>query len=92
MRLQTSKPLQLAVNHDSSLVFVPYRAGSGAYMYGLVRHSEHSMATTSPSTAAVLVCMIRNCTLEATKKLLVWSPFNLEEDDTIEGDRDNWSD
>lgn len=93
MRLQTSKPLQLAVNHDSSLVFVPCMATAKAYNVW----SGTTFGTFHGHYESVNCCCFSLHDQELytgsnDKKLLVWSPFNLEEDETIEGDRDNWSD
>ncbi|XP_020247940.1 DNA excision repair protein ERCC-8-like [Asparagus officinalis] len=95
MRLQTSKALQLAINEDSSLVFVPCMATVKAYdmwsgmMYRTFRgHYE-----------AVNCCCFSSQDQELytgsnDRKVLIWSPPNLakEGDGSLEEDRDNWSD
>ncbi|PKU72690.1 WD repeat-containing protein ATCSA-1 isoform X1 [Dendrobium catenatum] len=77
MRLQTSKPLQLAISHDSSLVFVPcmssvkaYHVWSGVTFQTLRGHYE-----------SVNCCYFNYHDQEIytgsnDRKVLVWSPFS----------------
>ncbi|WVZ68111.1 hypothetical protein U9M48_017093 [Paspalum notatum var. saurae] len=102
MRLQTGKPLQLAVTKDPSLVFIPCMASIKAYNlwsgtafrtfrghYELVNccyYSEHDQELYTGSN---------------DRQILVWSPSTpafteMEDDDKQHGlsaaDEDNWSD
>ncbi|XP_020592758.1 DNA excision repair protein ERCC-8-like [Phalaenopsis equestris] len=97
MRLQTSKPLQLAVTNDSSLVFVPcmssvkaYHVWSGVTFQTLRGHYE-----------SVNCCYFNWHDQEIytgsnDRKILVWSPLSPAvaetEGDCKGADRDSWSD
>lgn len=95
MRLQTCKALQLAINEDSSLVFVPCMATVKAYdvwsgkLYRAFRGHYESVncCCFSPQDQELY-------TGSNDRKLLVWSPSNpsMEEDDTTGVDCDHWSD
>ncbi|CAD6229036.1 unnamed protein product [Miscanthus lutarioriparius] len=100
MRLQTGKPLQLAVTEDPSLVFVPCMASIKAYNLW----SGTTFRTFRGHYELVNCCYYSEQDQELytggnDRQILVWSPSTpafteMEDDDkTLSGaDEDNWSD
>ncbi|CAD6235864.1 unnamed protein product [Miscanthus lutarioriparius] len=100
MRLQTGKPLQLAVTEDPSLVFVPCMASIKAYNLW----SGTTFQTFRGHYELVNCCYYSERDQELytggnDRQILVWSPSTpafteMEDDDkTLSGaDEDNWSD
>ncbi|GJN17105.1 hypothetical protein PR202_gb04147 [Eleusine coracana subsp. coracana] len=102
MRLQTGKPLQLAVTDDPSLVFVPCMASVKAYNLW----SAMTFQTFRGHYELVNCCYYNTQYQELytgsnDRQILVWSPSTppfteMEDDDKQHGlsavDEDNWSD
>lgn len=97
MRLQTSKPLQLAVTHDLSLVFVPCMSSIRAYHLW----SGVTFQTLRGHYESVNCCYINWHDQEIysgsnDRKILVWSPISSAvsemEGEYKAADQDNWSD
>lgn len=100
MRLQTGKPLQLAVTEDPSLVFVPCMASIKAYNLW----SGKTFQTFRGHYELVNCCYYSEQDQELytgsnDRQILVWSPSTpaftkMEDDDKIlsAADEDNWSD
>ncbi|VAH66048.1 unnamed protein product [Triticum turgidum subsp. durum] len=102
MRLQTSKPLQLAVTDDPSLVFIPcmssikaYNTWSGTTFQTFRGHYDHVNCCYYNSQDQELY------TGSNDRQILVWSPSTpalteMEDDDKRQegfaADEDNWSD
>lgn len=96
VRLQTSKPIQLATTQDSSLVFVPCMTAVKAFDVW----SGRTSSTFRGHYEYVNCCWFNFQDQELytggnDKQILVWSPSRLIGDDLDEGptqDQDNWSD
>ncbi|PKA66840.1 Dynein assembly factor with WDR repeat domains 1 [Apostasia shenzhenica] len=98
MRLQTSKPLQLAITQDSSLVFVPSMAAVKVYDVW----SGVTFRTLRGHYEPVNCCYLNSYDQElytgsSDRKILVWSPpfspaITEMEHDSKGADQDNWSD
>ncbi|KAL1821870.1 hypothetical protein ACET3Z_016739 [Daucus carota] len=94
VRLQTSKPMQLAVSPDSDLVFVPcmstvkaFSMWSGQTMLSFRNHYDNVNSCWYNEQDQELY------TGASDRQILVWSPFksNLEHEG-VAPDQDNWSD
>ncbi|KAJ8762613.1 hypothetical protein K2173_008052 [Erythroxylum novogranatense] len=95
VRLQTSKTIQLATTHDSTLVFVPCMSSVKAFDIW----SGRTITTLRGHYEYVNCCWFNSQDQELytggnDRQILVWTPSRLSPNDDPESteDRDNWSD